>query len=70
MYKAEIITYSPRANDMAEKAEQKANEMEKEGLKICSISINGSAKGMLVFHKEGLKKSLQAVVCKLLVWSE
>ena len=53
MYKAEIITYSPRANDMAEKAEQKANEMEKEGWKLVTMSINGAAKAIMLFHKEG-----------------
>ena len=53
MYKAEIITYSPRANDMADKAERKANEMEKERWKLVTMTATGSAKAILLFHKEG-----------------
>ena len=53
MYKAEIITYSPLANDMAEKAERKANEMEQKGWKLVTMSVTGSAKAILLFHKEG-----------------
>ncbi len=51
MYKTVVIEYSPKADDMAIKIEEKANEMLQEGFKLITVSITGSAKAILVFKK-------------------
>ena len=51
MYKTVVIEYSPKADDMAKKVEEKANEMLQEGFKLITVSITGSAKAILVFKK-------------------
>lgn len=51
MYKTVVIEYSPKADDMAKKIEEKANEMLQEGFKLITVSITGSAKAILVFKK-------------------
>ena len=56
MYKTVVIEYSPKADDMAQKVEEKANEMLQDGYELITMSITGSAKAILVF-KKGLKKS-------------
>ena len=57
MYKTVVIEYSPKADDMAQKVEEKANEMlENGGYELVTMSITGTAKAILVF-KKGLKKS-------------
>ena len=53
MYKTEVIEYSPKADDMAKKIEEKANEMLKEGYLLITMSVNGTAKAILVFKKQG-----------------
>ena len=49
MYKAVVIEYSPKAEDMAKKIEEKAKEMLEEGLDLISMSVTGSGKAILVF---------------------
>ena len=56
MYKTVVIEYSPKADDMAQKVEEKANEMLESGYELVTMSITGTAKAILVF-KKGLKKS-------------
>ena len=56
MYKAVVIEYSPKADDMAQKIEEKANKMLQDGYELVTMSITGTAKAILVF-KKGLKKS-------------
>lgn len=56
MYKTVVIEYSPKADDMAQKVEEKANEMLENGYELVTMSITGTAKAILVF-KKGLKKS-------------
>ena len=56
MYKTVVIEYSPKADDMAQKVEEKANEMLQDGYELITMSITGTAKAILVF-KKGLKKS-------------
>ena len=51
MYKAVVIEYSPKADDMAQKAEDKANEMSEKGYELVAMSITGTAKAILVFKK-------------------
>lgn len=51
MYKTVVIEYSPKADDMAKKIEEKANEMLQEGFKLVTLSITGSAKAILLFKK-------------------
>ena len=51
MYKTEVIEYSPKADDMAKKVEEKANEMLQEGYLLITMSITGTAKAILVFKK-------------------
>ena len=51
MYKTVVIEYSPKADDMAQKVEEKANEMLENGYKLVTMSITGTAKAILVFKK-------------------
>ena len=51
MYKTVVIKYSPKADDMAKKVEEKANEMQKNGYELVTMSITGTAKAILVFKK-------------------
>ena len=49
MYKTVVIDYSPKADHMALKIEEKANEMLKEGFELITMSVTGTAKAILVF---------------------
>lgn len=49
MYKTVVIDYSPKADNMALKIEEKANEMLKEGFELITMSVTGTAKAILVF---------------------
>lgn len=51
MYKVVVIEYSPKATDMAQKIEEKSNEMLKNGYELVTMSITGTAKAILVFKK-------------------
>ncbi len=51
MYKTIVIEYSPKADDMAQKIEKKANEMLQNGYNLVTMSITGTAKAILVFKK-------------------
>ena len=51
MYKTVVVEYSPKADDMAKKVEEKANEMQKNGYELITMSITGTAKAILVFKK-------------------
>ncbi len=51
MYKTELIEYTPVAEKMAKKIEDKCNEMEKDGFVLISSAITPSAKAILVFKK-------------------
>lgn len=49
MYKTVVIEYTPAANSMAEKIEEKSNEMLSKGYVLITITFTGSAKAILVF---------------------
>lgn len=49
MYKTEVIEYSPKAEDMAKKIEEKSNEMLNNGYELVTMSVTGTAKAILVF---------------------
>ena len=49
MYKTEVIEYSPKAEDMAKKIEEKANKMLNDGYELVTMSVTGTAKAILVF---------------------
>lgn len=51
MYRSIIINYSPKADDMAQKIEEKSNEMLKEGYELITMSVTGTANAILVFKK-------------------
>ncbi len=51
MYKTVVIEYSPKTDNMAQKIEEKANEMLQEGYELITMSITGTAKSILVFKK-------------------
>lgn len=51
MYKTVVIEYSPKADDMAQKVEEKSNEMLQDGYELITMSITGTAKAILVFKK-------------------
>lgn len=50
MYKTIVIDYTPKANDLAQKIEEKANEMAQKGYTLITFSITGSTKSILVFE--------------------
>ena len=52
MYKTVVIEYSPKADDMAQKVEEKANEMLENGYELVTMSITGTAKAILVFKSK------------------
>ena len=52
MYKTIVIEYSPKADDMAKKIEEKANEMLQDEYELITMSITGTAKAILVFKKQ------------------
>ena len=51
MYKTVVIEYSPKADDMAQKVEEKANEMLENDYELVTMSITGTAKAILVLKK-------------------
>ena len=51
MYKTVVIEYSPKADNMAQKIEAKANEMLQEGYELVTMSITGTAKAILIFKR-------------------
>ncbi len=50
MYHTVVIEYSPKAEDMTKKIEEKANDMLRGGYKLITMSMTGSAKAILVFQ--------------------
>ena len=51
MYKTVVIEYSPKADDMARKVEEKANETVQDGYELITMTVTGTAKAILVFKK-------------------
>ena len=51
MYKTVVIEYSPKTDDMAQKVEEKANEMLEKEYELVTMSITGAAKAILVFKR-------------------
>ena len=51
MYKTVVIGYSPKADNMAKKVEEKANEMLEKGYEFVSMSVTTTAKAILVFKQ-------------------
>ena len=51
MYKTVVIEYLPKADDMARRIEEKANEMLQDGYEVVAMSVTGTAKAILVFKK-------------------
>ena len=51
LYISKVIDYSPKADNMAQKVEEKANEMLENGYELVTMSITGTAKAILVFKK-------------------
>ena len=51
MYKTVVIEYSPKADNMAEKIEEKANEMLQQEYELVTMSVTTTAKAILVFKK-------------------
>lgn len=49
MYKTVVIDYTPKADNLALKVEEKANEMFKQGFELITMSVTGTAKAILVF---------------------
>lgn len=51
MYKAVVIEYSPKADNMAKKIEEKANEMLQTGYELVTMSETTTVKAILIFRK-------------------
>ncbi len=52
-YIARVIEYSPRAQELCQRIEEAANlAWEKEGLRLVTFSVTGSAKAVAVFAAE------------------
>ena len=52
MYKTVVVEYSPKADDMAKKIEEKSNQMLQEGYELVTMAITGTAKASLVVKKQ------------------
>lgn len=50
-YKTKIIEYSPKADTMAKKIEEKSNEMAADGYVLVTMTCTGTAHAILVFSK-------------------
>lgn len=48
MYKSFLVDYYPKAKEMAEAVEIKANEIESLGYKVVSFSITNSCKAIIL----------------------
>lgn len=55
MYQSVVVDYAPKADAMAAQIEEKANEMEKDGYELVTMSVTGAAKAILVFRKTTVK---------------
>ena len=62
MYKTVVIEYSPKADDMAQKVEEKANEMLENGYELVTMSITGTAKAILVLKNQIPKAEDRAMI--------
>ena len=51
MYKTVVTDYLPKAKDMAQVVEEKANQMEERGYELINVSMP-SAKAILIFRKK------------------
>ena len=49
MYNTVLIGYTPVGDSMAEKIEEKSNEMLGQGYELITMAITGGAKAILVF---------------------
>ena len=50
MYKTIVIDYTPKADELAQKIAEKANEMLQKGYTLITFSITGADKSILVFE--------------------
>lgn len=50
-YKAAVIEYSPKAENMSKEIEEKANEMLNDGYVLVTITETTTAKAILIFKK-------------------
>lgn len=57
VYKTIVIEYSPKADVMAQKIEETANEMLEKGYELITMSVTNFAKAILVFKKDYLFKN-------------
>lgn len=51
-YLTKVLEYSPKADTMAKRIEEAANEMTEEGYELVTFSSTEAAKAILVFRKE------------------
>lgn len=51
LYKAVVIEYSPKAENMSQKIEEKVNEMLNDGYVLVTITETTTAKAILIFKK-------------------
>lgn len=54
MVKCEVIGYTPKAQEMADKIERRANEMASEGYALISCAMTPAANAILVFQTREL----------------
>ncbi|HIY90789.1 MAG: hypothetical protein U0M47_10470 [Merdibacter sp.] len=54
MVKCEVIGYTPKAQEMADKIERRANEMASEGYALISCAMTPAASAILVFQTREL----------------
>lgn len=48
MYKTLVIEYSPKAEKMAALLEERANELERSGYEVVSVTVTNSAKAIVL----------------------
>ena len=54
MVKCEVIGYTPKAQEMADKIERRANEMASEGYALIFCAMTPAARAILVFQTREL----------------
>ena len=68
MYKTELIGYTPVANKIAKKIEDRCNEMEKDGFALVSATTTPGAKAILIFKKWYKHKLMNYSYIKGEIW--
>lgn len=57
MYQTFVIAYNPKAEQMADQIQAKANELQQDGYEVVSFSITNSAKAIILARRDESKEA-------------